>query len=69
MRDPRKKYKIEMNSKQLYMTGMTVMHPNINVVVVEGGPKAQRKFERLMMVRIKWDEDKKGNKLEGWCFF
>jgi len=64
LRDPRKKYKIEMNSKQLYMTGITLMHPNINVVVVEGGPKAQRKFERLMMIRIKWDEDKKGKKLE-----
>ena len=64
LRDPAKKFKIEMNSKQLYMTGCTVMHPDINVVIVEGGPKAQRKFNRLMTIRIKWDEDKKGKKLE-----
>lgn len=61
LRDPAKKFKVEMNSKQLYMTGCTVLHPDINIVVVEGGPKAQRKFNRLMMSRIKWDEDKKGN--------
>ena len=64
LRDPAKKFKIEMNSKQLYMTGCTVMHPDINVVIVEGGPKAQRKFNRLMTIRIKWDEDKKGKKME-----
>ena len=64
LRDPSKKFKIEMNSKQLYMTGCTVMHPDINVVVVEGGPKAQRKFNRLMMIRIRWDEDKKGKKTQ-----
>ena len=61
LRDPAKKFKVEMNSKQLYMTGCTILHPDINIVVVEGGPKAQRKFNRLMMSRIKWEEDKKGN--------
>ena len=64
LRDPAKKFKIEMNSKQLYMTGCTVLHPDINIVVVEGGPKAQRKFNRLMTVRIRWDEDKKGKKTQ-----
>lgn len=63
LRDPAKKFKLEMNSKQLYMTGCAVMHPDINIVVVEGGPKAQRKFRRLMMIRIKWDEDKKGKRV------
>ena len=27
------------------------------MVVVEGGLKAQRKFKRLMLHRIKWDEE------------
>ena len=26
------------------------------LVIVEGGPKSQKKFKRLMMNRIKWDE-------------
>jgi len=65
MRDPAKKFKVEKNSNQLYMTGCTLLHPDLNVVVVEGGPNAQRKYERLMMHRIKWEEDKKGKKHEG----
>ena len=27
------------------------------LVIVEGGPKAQRRFKRLMLHRIKWEED------------
>lgn len=74
LRDPKKKYKVEINSKQLYMTGCTLLHPDINVVVVEGGPKAQRFFKRLMMKRLRWEEDKKGKRHEEdedgetkWC--
>ena len=46
-----------MNSKQLYMSGVTILNPECSVVIVEGGPKAQRKFRRLMQNRIKWEED------------
>ena len=46
-----------MNSKQLYMTGVTILNPECSVVLVEGGPKSQRKFRRLMQNRIKWEED------------
>jgi len=52
-----KKFKVETNAKQLYMTGIVVLHKDCNVVVVEGGPKQQRKFKRLMLHRIKWSED------------
>lgn len=37
MSSPAKKFKVEMNAKQLYMTGCVVLHRDINVVVVEGG--------------------------------
>ena len=49
---------------QLYMTGhlsqvtgVTILNPECSVVIVEGGPKSQRKFRRLMQNRIKWEED------------
>lgn len=32
------------------------------MVVVEGGPKAQKKFKRLMLHRIKWDEQTSNTK-------
>lgn len=76
-----KKFKVETNAKQLFMTGGVVMFQDCNIVVVEGGPKQQRKFKRLrkgfsihlslsfevvmricffcrlMLNRIKWEED------------
>ncbi|XP_071490172.1 U4/U6 small nuclear ribonucleoprotein Prp3-like [Diadema antillarum] len=53
-----KRFKVEANAKQLQMTGIAVVHKDMNVVVVEGGPKQQKKFKRLMLHRIKWGEDK-----------
>jgi len=73
--NPAKKFKVEMNSKQLLMTGVVVLYRNINVVVVEGGPKQQKKFKRLMLNRIRWSEElasKNGTdtseKMENKCF-
>ncbi|XP_069505826.1 U4/U6 small nuclear ribonucleoprotein Prp3 isoform X2 [Ambystoma mexicanum] len=60
--NPAKKFKIEANAGQLYLTGVVVLHKDVNVVVVEGGPKAQKKFKRLMLHRIKWDEKASGSK-------
>ncbi|XP_031616373.1 U4/U6 small nuclear ribonucleoprotein Prp3 [Contarinia nasturtii] len=56
-----KKYKVEQNAKQLLMTGVTVLFRDCCVVVVEGGPKQQKKYRRLMLNRIKWDEDMVNN--------
>lgn len=54
--DPAVKFKLEANSNQLHMTGIVLLYKDLNVVVVEGGPKQQRKFKRLMLNRIKWNE-------------
>jgi len=54
---PARKFKIETNAKQLYMTGCVVLYEDVNVVVVEGGPKQQKKYKQLMLQRIKWEED------------
>ncbi|KAL0591026.1 U4/U6 small nuclear ribonucleoprotein Prp3 [Plecturocebus cupreus] len=60
--NPAKKFKIEANAGQLYLSGVVVLHKDVNVVVVEGGPKAQKKFKRLMLHRIKWDEQTSNTK-------
>lgn len=57
LNSPAKKFKVEANIKQLLMTGVVVIYKNINVIVVEGGPKQQKKFKRLMLHRVKWSED------------
>ncbi|VDN60251.1 unnamed protein product [Dracunculus medinensis] len=61
---PAKKFKVEMNAKQLHMTGCILLHGNINLVIVEGGPKQQKAFKNLMMNRIKWSDEIIGQKKE-----
>ncbi|KAF7261469.1 hypothetical protein EG68_01179 [Paragonimus skrjabini miyazakii] len=58
--NPSHRFKVETNANQLLMTGLVALHPDCNVVVVEGGQRQQRKFERLMLHRIKWHEGKRG---------
>ncbi|XP_029436864.1 U4/U6 small nuclear ribonucleoprotein Prp3 isoform X1 [Rhinatrema bivittatum] len=60
--NPAKKFKIEANAGQLYLTGVVILHKDVNVVVVEGGPKSQKKFKRVMLHRIKWDEQTTSSK-------
>jgi len=63
------KFKVETNAKQLFMTGTVVLFKDVNVIVVEGGPKQQKKYKRLMMERIKWVEESRSKDadLESKC--
>ena len=69
--NPSKRFKVETNAKQLFMTGCVVLYEDVNVVVVEGGPKQQKKYRQLMLNRIKWSEedykDKDGMEVENSC--
>ena len=69
--NPSKKFKVETNAKQLYLTGCIVLYEDVNVIVVEGGPKQQKKYRQLMLKRIKWDEevykDKDGVEADNSC--
>jgi U4/U6 small nuclear ribonucleoprotein PRP3 len=53
--DKRNQFKVDANAKQLYMSGIMLVYPLLNIVVVEGGPKAARKMKRLMLERIDWN--------------
>lgn len=37
LKNPAKKFKVEANSNQLFLTGIAVCHKECNVIVVEGG--------------------------------
>ncbi|EDV25736.1 uncharacterized protein TRIADDRAFT_37477 [Trichoplax adhaerens] len=52
-----KRYKVDANAQQFLLTGCVVMFKDINIVIVEGGPKSLKKYKRLMLHRIKWNED------------
>ncbi|PNS17563.1 hypothetical protein CAC42_8106 [Sphaceloma murrayae] len=51
------RYQIDVNAKQTNLTGMTVLHPKMNLVIVEGGAHSINHYKKLMLRRIKWDEN------------
>ena len=53
----RHRYKIAVNAEQNALTGVCIMHPKMNLVIVEGGAHSIRFYKRLMMNRIDWTEN------------
>ncbi|KAK6503638.1 hypothetical protein TWF481_008644 [Arthrobotrys musiformis] len=55
--NPSHQFKIWKNAEQLALTGICINNPKFNLVVVEGGEWAINKYKKLMLQRIKWDEN------------
>ncbi|KHN97841.1 U4/U6 small nuclear ribonucleoprotein Prp3 [Metarhizium album ARSEF 1941] len=51
------RYKIGMNATQLALSGICIMHPKFNLVIVEGGAWSIGKYKKLMLNRIDWTEN------------
>lgn len=49
------RFKIAKNAEQYALTGICIMHPRFNLVIVEGGEWGIRKYKKLMQ-RIDWTE-------------
>eukprot|EP00587_Corethron_hystrix_P002958 CAMPEP_0113329920 /NCGR_PEP_ID=MMETSP0010_2-20120614/21247_1 /TAXON_ID=216773 ORGANISM="Corethron hystrix, Strain 308" /NCGR_SAMPLE_ID=MMETSP0010_2 /ASSEMBLY_ACC=CAM_ASM_000155 /LENGTH=682 /DNA_ID=CAMNT_0000192221 /DNA_START=625 /DNA_END=2673 /DNA_ORIENTATION=+ /assembly_acc=CAM_ASM_000155 len=56
MSHPYHRAKVDLNAQQNNLTGGVIecAVPPITMVIVEGGPKAVRRYVRLMTVRMKW---------------
>ncbi|EPY51934.1 U4/U6 X U5 tri-snRNP complex subunit Prp3 [Schizosaccharomyces cryophilus OY26] len=61
--------KIDLNAKQLGLTGACILSDKFNLVIVEGGRKNIKHFKKLMINRIDWTDTSRnsilaqGNKL------
>ena len=53
----RHQFKVNKTAQQLELTGIVILNPRTNIVVVEGGMQAVKKYKRLMMVRIDWTDN------------
>lgn len=54
---PQLRFKVEVNAKENHMTGTALCVPGkFSIVIVEGGPKTQRRYEKLMLRRIQWNK-------------
>lgn len=58
---PKQRYKISTNARQLGLTGRVIYAPGQTAVLVQGGPKLLRKFDRLMTSRIDWTDPDPGH--------
>ncbi|KKA27195.1 hypothetical protein TD95_002114 [Thielaviopsis punctulata] len=50
------RYKIWKNAEQHALTGVCLVHPKTNLVIVEGGQYSTNKYKKLMMNRIDWTQ-------------
>ncbi|KAJ5161699.1 hypothetical protein N7492_007091 [Penicillium capsulatum] len=53
----RNRFKVSKNAEQNALTGICVMHPKFNVIIVEGGKHSVNNYRKLMLNRIDWTEN------------
>lgn len=51
------RYQIDVNAKQHSLTGIVVLNPDMNLVVVEGGSHSVEKYKKTLLNRVKWNEN------------
>ncbi len=54
--NPKHVWKVATNAKQMHCTGVVVVFASVNVVVVEGGPKAVKFMKKLLLRRMDWND-------------
>ncbi|PKX93939.1 U4/U6-U5 snRNP complex subunit PRP3 [Aspergillus novofumigatus IBT 16806] len=53
----RHRFKVSKNAEQNALTGVCIMHPRFNLVIVEGGAHSITNYRKLMLNRIDWTEN------------
>ncbi|KAL9109727.1 MAG: hypothetical protein Q9227_005596 [Pyrenula ochraceoflavens] len=53
----RHRFKINKNAEQNSLTGICIMNPKFCLVIVEGGIKSVKNYQKLMLNRIDWSEN------------
>ncbi|KAF2140675.1 uncharacterized protein K452DRAFT_351880 [Aplosporella prunicola CBS 121167] len=51
------RYQVDINAKQNALTGITILHPKFNLVIVEGGAHSIRNYKKLLLQRMRWTEN------------
>ncbi|KAG7129761.1 U4/U5/U6 small nuclear ribonucleoprotein prp3 like [Verticillium longisporum] len=59
------RFKIGKNAEQHSLTGICIMHPRLNLVIVEGGEHSIKKYKQLMLNRIDWTENSPSREKSG----
>lgn len=51
------RYQVDVNAKQSLLTGIVILNPEMNLIVVEGGAHSIKAYKKLMLNRVKWTEN------------
>jgi len=51
------RFQIDMNAKQHMLTGICILHPRMNLIIIEGGARGVAKYKQLALNRIRWTEN------------
>jgi U4/U6 small nuclear ribonucleoprotein PRP3 len=51
------RYKVDIGAKQNNLMGIVVLHPTMNLIIVEGGAHSIKAYKKLMLSRINWAEN------------
>ncbi|KAJ0233751.1 Protein RDM16 [Hirschfeldia incana] len=62
---PKTRFKVLMNARQNRLTGCSVMTDEMSVIVVEGNSKVIKRYGKVMLKRINWEEAVKKDEKEG----
>jgi len=57
LRNGKIRFKVTMTAEQFNLTGCILLLEDINIIIVEGGPKGIKFYTRLVCERIKWNEN------------
>uniref|UniRef100_A0A7S0T3W0 Uncharacterized protein n=1 Tax=Mantoniella antarctica TaxID=81844 RepID=A0A7S0T3W0_9CHLO len=55
MANPKNKFRVDINAQENKLTGVCLITESFSIVIVEGGLKSVRRYEKLMMRRIDWN--------------
>ncbi|EEH53912.1 U4/U6 small nuclear ribonucleoprotein Prp3 [Micromonas pusilla CCMP1545] len=55
MANPKNKFRVDINAQENKLTGVCLITDSFSIVIVEGGLKSVRRYEKLMMRRIDWN--------------
>lgn len=50
------RYQVNVNADQNALTGVCIVHPKFNLLIVEGGEHSIRNYDKLIMNRVHWTE-------------
>lgn len=66
--DPQNKFKVELNAQQNRLTGRAILSEKFTLIIVEGGIKSIRRYSKLMLRRITWDQGLQQELLPNTCY-